>query len=433
MNSNEISKGDRMSTFFLSQAGRALRHRNFRLYVYGQGISLIGNWMTRLATSWLVYRLTESALMLGYVSFAGQIVTFLCGPFAGVVVERFNRRNLLICTQVAAAVQSLALAGLTLSGHITIWEIFTLALMQGVINAFDMPGRQSFLVQMVENKNDLLNAIAINSSMVNAARLVGPAIGGVLIGLFGEGICFLMDGVSYFAVIVSLLMMRIVENGPKRKVGRMIEEIREGWSFISSSAAICPILLLIALVSLMGYPYMVLLPVFAAEVLHGGPNTLAMLTAGTGVGALLSALSLLLRRSMDGLSRMLLISVIMLGCAMVLFGLSTWMVPSMVLMVFAGFGIVQIMAVSNTIIQTIVPEDKRARVMSYYTMSFFGMTPFGSLLAGFLAHRIGAPYTLVLTGSACLLGSIWFARSLPRIDAQIRPMYQKMGLTKEKM
>ncbi len=405
-----------------------MRHRNFRLYVWGQGISLIGNWMTRLATSWLVYRLTESALLLGYVAFAGQIVTFLCGPFAGVMVERMNRRKLLICTQVAAAVQSLALAALTLSGHIAIWEIFALALMQGVINAFDMPGRQSFLVQLVENKNDLLNAIAINSSMVNAARLVGPAIAGVLIGLVGEGMCFLFDGLSYFAVVASLCMMRLPTSAVRRKGGRMVEEIRDGWGFVSSSQTIRPLLLLIALVSLMGYPYMVLLPVFAAEVLHGGAHTLALLTTGTGIGALLSALSLLLRRSMDGLARMLLIAVIMLGGAMVLFGLSTWIVPSVVLMVFAGFGIVQIMAVSNTIIQTIVPEDKRARVMSYYTMSFFGMTPFGSLLAGYLAHRIGAPYTLVITGSVCLLGSVVFARSLPAIERQIRPMYQEMGL-----
>ena len=416
-----------------SHAWRALRHRNFQLFFCGQSISVVGNWMTRLATTWLVYHLTHSALLLGVVSFAGQIVSFALGPFAGVWVERLNRRKLLVGTQAAAAFQSLALAALTLAHVITLWEIIALTALQGVINAFDMPGRQSFLVQMVTDRtgvdrNDLSNAIAINSSMANGARLVGPAIAGLVVAAFGEGWCFLFDGVSYFAVIASLLLMRIEARESLRHKASMLEQMREGWDYVRAFRPIRTILLLFSLISLMGYSYAVLLPIFAAQVLHGGATTLGWLTGASGVGALVSALSLALRKSVVGLTRMVQIAAAMLGVALILFGLSHVLWLSLVLMVFVGFGLMQTASASNTIIQSLVTEDKRARVMSYYTMAFFGAAPFGSLLAGVLAERIGAPHTVFVTGAFCVAGSLWFSIELPKVSAVMRPIYERMGL-----
>ena len=412
----------------MSHAWRALRHRNFKLFFFGQSISVIGTWMTRLATSWLVYRLTHSALLLGIVTFAGQIVSFALGPFAGVWVERLNRRKLLVWTQAAAAVQSLALAALTLTHVINLWEIIALTALQGSINAFDMPGRQSFLVQMVEDRNDLSNAIAINSSMANGARLIGPAIAGLVIGASSEGWCFLIDGLSYFAVIASLLLMRIKVLNLLPRATSMLEQMSEGWDYVRTCRPIRIILLVFALMSLMGYPYAVLLPVFAGQVLHGGAYTLGWLTTASGVGALVSGLSLAARKSVFGLTRMVQISVAILGGALILFGLSHTLWLSLVLMVFVGFGLMQGAAVSNTIIQSLVPEDKRARVMSYYMMAFFGAAPFGSLLAGALAHHIGAPHTVILTGTFCVVGSVWFTFELPKVRAVMRRIYQEMGL-----
>jgi MFS family permease len=409
-------------------AWRALRHRNFQLFFVGQGISVIGTWMTRVATSWLVYRLTHSALLLGVVSFAGQIMSFALGPVAGVWVERLDRRKLLVWTQAAAAIQSVALAALTLSGNITLGEIIALTALQGVINAFDMPGRQSFLVQMVEDRNDLSNAIAINSSMANGARLVGPALAGLVIGGYGEGWCFLIDGVSYIAVIASLLLMRVNRVDIHRVSGNMLAQMREGWDYVSTFRPIRTILLLFALLSLMGYSYSVLLPVFAGQVLHGDARTLGWLTGASGVGALISALSLTVRKSVLGLTRMLQIASATLGAALIMFGLSRTLWLSLAFMVLVGFGMMQAAAVSNTVIQSLVPEDKRARVMSYYTMAFFGASPFGSLFAGALAHRIGAPVTVMLTGACCIAGAIWFTLDLPKVRAIIRPIYQQMGL-----
>jgi MFS family permease len=411
-----------------SHAWRALRHRNFQLFFVGQSISVIGTWMTQLATIWLVYRLTRSPLLLGIVTFAGQIVCFALGPFAGVWVERLNRRKLLVWTQAAAAVQSLAMAALTLAHVVTLGEVIALAAVQGLINAFDMPARQSFLVQMVDDRNDLGNAIAINSSMANGARLVGPAIAGLVIGAVGEGWCFLIDGVSYFAVIASLLVMRIKPLNIGRNTTGMLEQMREGWDYVRTFRPIRTILLLLALVSLMGYPYAVLLPVFAGQVLHGGATTLGWLTGASGIGALVSALSLAFRKSVVGLTRMLQIAPAMLGGALILFGLSRTLWLSLVLMVFVGFGLMQCASASNTIIQSLVPEEKRARAMSYYTMAFFGAAPFGSLLAGMLAHRMGAPQTVIVAGVFCVAAAVWFRVEVPRIRVIMRPIYQEMGL-----
>ena len=421
-----------------SHAWRALRHRNFRLFFCGQSISVIGTWMTRLATTWLVYHLTHSALMLGLVSFAGQIVSFALGPLAGVWVERLPRRKLLLWTQAAAAIQSLGLAVLTLAHIITLWEIVALTVLQGVINAFDTPARQVFLMQMIQNpasagrpgtdRNDLSNAIAINSSMANGARLIGPAIAGLVIAAFGEGWCFLIDGISYFAVIASLLMMSIAPLQLHRKKAGVFEQMREGWDYVRNFRPIRTILLLFALLSLMGYSYAVLLPIFAGQVLHGGPTTLGWLTGASGAGALISAISLIVRKSVVGLTRMLQVSAAMLGCALILFGLSHTLWISLVLMVFVGFGMIQAASVSNTVIQSLAPEDKRARVMSYYTTAFFGASPFGSLLAGILAHRIGAPHTTIITGVFCIAGALWFTFELPKITAIMQPIYEGMGL-----
>jgi MFS family permease len=426
----------------VSHAWRALRHRNFRLFFGGQSISLIGTWMTRIATSWLVYRLTKSALLLGTVSFAGQIPTFLIAPFAGVWVDRLNRRQILVWTQTLSMVQSFLLAGLTLSHLITIPWILGLSVMQGLVNAFDMPGRQSFMVQMIEAREDLGNAIAINSSMVNMARLIGPSLAGMLIAATSEGWCFFADGVSYIAVIASLLMMRL---GPqaRRRATSTFTELKEGWDYVSSFLPIRTILLLFAVVSLMGMPFVVLMPLFAAQVLHGGPHTLGFLMGAMGVGALVSALSLAARRSVRGLIRMIPMAAAVFGIGLVGFGLSHVFWLSMLTVFVAGMGMMQGMAASNTIIQTLVSEDIRGRVMSYYTMAFVGMAPFGSLLAGAMAHALpttamfvgrmnllltGAQWTVIINGAIVVLGALWFFLQLPALRVVVRPIYREMGI-----
>jgi MFS family permease len=343
-------------------------------------------------------------------------------------IERINRRKVLIWTQAIAAVQSLVMAALTLAHIISLWEIIALTALQGLINAFDMPARQAFLVQMVDDRKDLGNAVAINSSMANGARLIGPAIAGVVIAAVGEGWCFLIDGISYFAVIASLLLMRIKPLNIRRTATSMFEQMCEGWDYVSAFRPIRTILLLFALLGLTGASYSVLLPIFAGKVLHGGAHTLGWLTGASGIGALVSALSLAFRKSVVGLTRMVQIAAAMFGAGLVLFGLSHTLWLSLVLMLFVGFGMMQVFSASNTIIQTLVSEDKRARVMSYYAMAFFGTAPFGSLLAGTLAHRIGASDTVILTGVFCLAGSLWFTFELPKINAVIRPIYQEMGL-----
>jgi MFS family permease len=426
----------------VSHAWRALRHRNFRLFFGGQTISLIGTWMTRIATSWLVYRLTKSALLLGTVSFAGQIPTFLFAPFAGVWVDRLNRRQVLLWTQTLAMVQSLALAALTFSGHITIHWILILSMMQGIINAFDMPGRQSFMVQMVGDRADLGNAIAINSSMVNMARLIGPSLAGLIIAATNEGWCFLIDGISYIAVIASLAMMRLNVPAVRRATTSTLTELKEGWSYVSGFLPIRTILMLFAVVGLMGMPFVVLMPIFAAQVLHGGPHTLGFLMGAMGVGALISALSLAARKNVRGLIRMIPIAAAVFGVGLIGFGLSRVFWLSMLMVFIAGMGMMQGMAASNTIIQTLVTEDKRGRVMSYYTMAFMGTAPFGSLLAGSMARAIptmpiwivtgmaltGAQWTVISNGAVVVLGAVWFFTRLPAVRRVVRPIYQEMGI-----
>ena len=410
---------------------RALRSRNYRLFFGGQSISLVGTWMTRIATSWLVYRLTKSPFLLGLTSFAGQAPTFFLGPFAGVWVDRWDRHRTLIVTQILSMLQSFGLAVLALLHVITIWEVILLMLFQGLINSFDMPTRQAFVVQMVDDRNDLSNAIALNSSMVNAARLVGPAIAGVLIAAVGEGYCFLLDGISYIAVIISLFSMHVQPRAAGQAHRRVLVDFREGLTYVTRSVPIRSILLLLSVISIVAMPYTVLMPVFASKILGGGAHTLGFLMSAVGVGALASALSLAARKTVLGLGRMIAISAALFGATLIAFSFSRVLWLSLVLLLFTGFGFLQQMAASNTILQTIVAEEKRGRVMSFYAMSFQGVAPFGSLIAGAFAARIGAPHTLAFGGVICIVAALWFARELPAIRHDVRPIYRELGILPE--
>jgi MFS family permease len=410
---------------------RALKHRNYKLFFGGQSLSLIGTWMTQVATSWLVYRVTHSALLLGLVSFSGQLPALLLLPFAGVWVDRWNRHSVLKVTQVLSMLESFALAALALSGSIAIWQIILLTMFQGAVNAFDMPARQAFLVEMIEDRADLANAIALNSTMVNGARLVGPSIAGIIIAVAGEGYCFLVDGISYLAVIASLFLMRIRPSVARRPQRNVISELREGWSYVMNFAPIRSILTLLAAISLIGVPYMVLMPVFASTVLHGGPHTLGFLTGASGVGALISAITLAMRKSIVGLGRMIAITAFTFGAGLIAFGFSRSLWLSLLLMLVIGFSMMQQMAAGNTILQTIVDEDKRGRVMSFYTMAFIGAAPFGSLIAGALASKIGAPLTVVCSGSLCVLVAFWFSTQLKEIRRIVKPIYVELGILPE--
>jgi len=412
-------------------ATRALRSRNYKLFFTGQGISLIGTWMTRIATSWLVYRLTGSAALLGLVGFAGQIPAFLLGPLAGVWVDRWNRHRTIVLTQILSMLQSFALAVLALAHIITVWQIVLLALAQGIINAFDMPARQSFVIQMVDQREDLSNAIALNSSIVNASRLVGPAIAGIVVAAVGEGYCFLLDGSSYIAVIASLLMMRIPPGGAAKPRRHIMHELIDGWRYVTDSVPIRSILLNLSIVSLFGMPYSVLMPIFAARVLGGGAHTLGFLMGAVGVGALAGALALAARKSVIGLGGRIALTTGLFGSALVGFALSHWLWLSMLLLPVVGFGMMQQMAASNTILQTIVDDERRGRVMAFYSMAIQGMAPFGSLIAGNTAAGLGAPVTVLGSGIACISGAIWFRNRLPRIRDAVRPVYVRMGILPE--
>lgn len=433
-NNKSVSDGDAAN----SKAGglafmlRALNHRNYRLFFSGQSISLIGTWMTRIATSWLVYRLSNSALLLGIVGFAGQIPSFVLAPFAGVIVDRWNKHRLLVVTQVLALLQSLVLALLALTGLIDIWHVIVLSIFQGLINAFDMPARQAFVVELVEKRDDLANAIALNSSMVNAARLLGPSMGGVIIAAVGEGWCFMIDAISYLAVIASLLAMKITPRiRSKTDNAKVLQQLREGWIYAFRFAPIRNVLLLLALVSLVGMPYTVLMPIFANDILRGGPNTLGLLMAASGVGALAGAMFLAARKSVLGLGKYIPLMAGTFGAGLVAFSFSRMLWLSLLLMVVTGLGFMIQMAASNTVLQIIVDEDKRGRVMSFYTMAFMGTAPFGSLLAGIVSAKIGAPQTLLLSGIGCVLGALWFARSLPALRRDVRPIYIRIGILPE--
>jgi MFS family permease len=416
-------------------AGRALRHRNFQLFFGGQLISLIGTWMQTVAQSWLVYRLTGSGLLLGAVGFSGQIPVFLFAPIGGITADRTNRQRVVIATQTAAMLLAFVLAALTLTNRVQVWHIFVLATLLGVVNAFDIPGRQSFLVDMV-GKEDLMNAIALNSSMFNGARVIGPAIAGMLVARLGEGWCFFANGVSYIAVIVGLVAMNV--HAPARVSAKTspLEHIIEGFQFVNRTAPIRALMLLLGLVSITGMPYVVLMPIFAARILHGGGQEFAsligshdlgavrlgILMGATGVGALLGALTLAVRSGVKGLGRWVAVCCGGFGASLILFSLSKWFWVSVILLLPVGYFIMLQMASSNTLIQVMVPDKLRGRVMAVYSMMFMGMAPIGALLGGAISDRLGAPLTVTIGGTAAIAGAVWFGLHLPKIRVEARKL-----------
>jgi len=412
----------------LKRMVRALRHRNYRLFFAGQGISLIGTWMQRIAMGWLVYRLTHSAFLLGLVGFTGQIPIFLLTPFAGVLADRLNRHRMLVVTQTLAMMQALALALLILTGTIAVWHIVFLSIFLGFVDALDMPVRQSFLVEMIENREDLGNAIALNSSIVNSARLIGPSIAGILIAYVGEGVCFLLNAISYLAVIASLLAMKIVARRIESPGTDIFQGVKEGFSYAFGFSPIRSVLLLISAVSLLGMPLTVLMPVFAGDILHGDSHTLGFLMGASGTGALVGAIYLASRRKILGLEKWTALACGIFGVGLIVFSQSRNFWFSLLLMLITGFGMLVQMASANTLLQAVVDEDKRGRVMSLYTMAFRGMVPFGSLLGGSLASKIGAPNTVLIGGASCVLGALLFTRTLPSMTKMVRSVYAKKGI-----
>ena len=410
---------------------RSLRHRNYRLFFGGQGISLIGTWMQQIALGWLVYRLTDSAFLLGLVGFAEQIPTFFLASFAGVLADRYNRHHIIILTQTLAMIEAAILAVLTLTNTIQIWHILFLSVCIGIINAFDMPTRQSFVIDVVEDKTDLPNAIALNSSMFNTARLVGPTIAGIMISLLGEGLCFLLNAISYIAVITALLMIHIVPKTGIIKPEKVLKELKDGLKYAYKFKPIKILLLFLGLVSLTGGPYTVLMPIFAKDILKGNANTLGLLFGAVGIGALTGAIYLASKRSVLGLAKWIAISAAIFAIGLMLFSFSQNLIFSLVLMSFTGFGMMVQMASTNTLLQTLVDDDKRGRVMSLYVMAFMGTAPIGSLVAGTLASTLGAPFTIFSGGLICLAGSIAFAIYLPSLRSHIRPYYIKLGILPE--
>jgi|SRR5579862_9877435 len=411
----------------LALAVRALQHRNFQLFFAGQLISLVGTWMQTVAQSWLVYRMTNSALLLGAVGFASQIPVFIMAPVGGIIADRRNRQRVVIGTQTASMILAGILAALTLSGRVQVWHIMVLAAGLGVVNAFDIPARQAFLIDMV-GREDLMNAIALNSSMFNGARVIGPAVAGILVATIGEGWCFFANAVSYIAVIAGLMLMRIQNPAKLAKEGSPLQHILEGFAFAKNTGPMRSILLLLGLVSFVGMPYTVLMPVFADRILHGGARGLGILMCSTGVGALLGAASLAARVGLRGLGRLIALCAVGFGASLVLFAFSKIFWLSTVLLLPVGFFIMVQMASSNTLIQAMVPDDLRGRALAVYTMMFMGMAPFGALFAGAAAHRIGSPWTVAAGGLASIVGGALFWTQLPAFRREARELVLAQGM-----
>ena len=401
---------------------RSLRHRNFQLFIGGQLISLVGTWMQTVSQSWLVYRLTRSAALLGAVGFASQIPVMFLGPVAGIVADRYSRQRIVIGTQTLMMIQALVMAALTLTHRIQVWQVFYLALMLGICNAFDIPARQSFIVEMV-GKDDLMNAIALNSSMFNAARSIGPAVAGILVGALGEGLCFLLNGLSFIAVITGLLLMKINRNAFQSGRAPKLEQFKEGFRYVKDHRPMRTLLLLLGVVSVLGMPYTVLMPIFADDVLHSGARGLGELLTSAGLGALIGALWLARRQRAQGLDRVLTWACAGFGASLILFSLSGTFWLSLILLASAGFCIMTQLASTNTLIQSMVTNVMRGRVMGIYSMMFLGMAPFGSLIAGYTAHHLGAPVAVFFSGSASIIGAAVFAclRHTLKIDEHLNP------------
>ncbi|HEY5125123.1 MAG TPA: MFS transporter [Ignavibacteria bacterium] len=402
---------------------RALKYRNFKLFFTGQSISLIGTWIQMIALSWLVYDMTHSTFMLGLVGFISRIPSLLFAPIAGVFADRMNKYKLLYLTQILAMVQAAIITILLFTNTIEIWHIIVLGIFLGIINSFDMPVRQSFVIELIEDKEDLSNAIALNSAMVNGARLIGPTIAGVLIAAFGESWCFLLNSLSFIAILLTLSFMKIPKSFREKKSESHMKKLKDGFKYAYDFLPIRYILLLLSLISLMGMPFQILMPYFAKDVFHGGPNALGFLMAATGVGALIGALYLAYRKSVLGLGKNLIYASLIFGGGLIIFSFSGNLWLSLVILVFTGFGMMVEITASNTLLQTLSEDDKRGRVMSFYTLAFMGTVPLGNLLTGFLSDLIGVQYTILFGGVSCIIGAILFAFKLPEIRKYSRPVY----------
>ena len=407
---------------------RSLRHRNYRLFFMGQGVSLIGTWMQSVAMSWLAYRMTNSPLFLGIIAFSGQAPIFFLAPFAGVIADRINRHHIIIATQVAAMAQALVLALLVFTGHVAEWHLIAMSVVIGLINAFEIPTRQAFVYELVDSPENLPNAIALNSFIFNGARLIGPSLAGLIIYLVGEGPCFLINAVSYLAVLIALLMMRLKKKTKLSHAGPVLSGLKEGLVYAWNAKPIRMILLLLNFFSLIGMTYPVLMPIFAKDILGGGPQTLGFLLAAIGIGALIGAVYLASRKSLHGLDKIIVIGISAFGTGMIAFSFSTLLWVSLILVMLAGSGLMVLMASINTLLQTVVEDDKRGRVMSLYTMSFFGMATLGSLAAGSAATHIGAPNTLLISGLLSVGAAAIFLKQIPELRRHIHPIYAQKGI-----
>jgi MFS family permease len=402
-----------------SMALRALRYRNYRLFFAGQLVSLVGTWMQMIAQSWLVYRLTGSSFLLGSIGFASQIPIFLLAFVGGTVADRYNRHRIIVGAQAASMLLALILSALTLTNTVRIWHIFVLSALLGIVNAFDMPARQAFIVELVD-KEDLMNAIALNSSVFNGARVLGPAVAGILIAGIGEGWCFFANGISYIAVIAGLLLMKLEAREKTARSRSAVSNVLEGFHFVSRTRPIRALLLLLGLVGLFAMPYSVLMPIFADKILHGGPRGLGILMGSTGLGALIGSVFLAARPDTRGLGKMVAYACAGLASSLILFSISRSFWLSALFLVPVGFSLMVQMASTNTLMQIMVPDDLRGRVMSTHVWMFLGMAPFGSFVAGAIAAHVGAPATILVGALLCLAGAGVFASRLSHLQLTSR-------------
>jgi len=407
---------------------RAFRHRNFRLYFGGQSISLIGTWVQQIALSWTIYQLTKSSFLLGLVSFAGQLPLFVLTPFAGVLVDRFNRHRILVITQSLALLQALALAVVVSTGAVQLWNLIALNVFVGCILAIDLTARQAFIVDMVGSGDDLPNAVALNAFVINGGRMLGPAIAGLLLTIVSPAVCFYANAVSYIPVIGALLAMKVRDKHNEDVESSPVEDLVEGVSYAVGFPPIRAVLILVAIVSLAGLPYAVLMPVFAAEVLHGNAHTLGWLMTAPGLGALGATVYLASRKTIFGAGTRIASGAIMFAAGLIGVGLAGNLMLAIIALAFVGSGMIVQLATSNTVLQTIVDDDKRGRVMSLYTMAFMGMAPFGSLLCGAVANRIGVPLTIICGGIVCLGSGALFATRIPALRPLVMPIYKRKGI-----
>ncbi|HEY3177462.1 MAG TPA: MFS transporter [Casimicrobiaceae bacterium] len=408
---------------------RALKHRNFRLFFIGQGLSMMGTWLQQVAMGWLTYRLTGSAWLLGVVAFCANIGILLFGTWAGVLADRVRRRRALYITQSLMLAQAIVLTVLTALDQIQVWHLIALALWLGTVSAFDIPVRQSLYVYLVEDRADLPNAIALNSFLVNAARVVGPALAGLLLAVVNEAVCFALNALSFVAVIVAVSRMHFPrEPGPAARTSGWWSSWVEGFRYVTQFAPARALLLLVGVLAWTIAPYSSLMPIFAKDVYGGGPHTLGFLLAAAGSGALISTVYLASRENIRGLGRVIAMSAMICGVALAAFSYMSVFAIALALMVVVGGGVILAAASANTILQTIVDDSLRGRVAGFYTLAFLGIAPLGNLAAGALAERLSAPAAFAINGAIAMLAAGWFWRYLPTIRGALRPTYQRLGI-----